>query len=304
MFSTSASLISESFGTDSKEFLARRSPRIPRHDDIKLSAALGATSLLFHVTVLTALLLLAGASSVRTADVNSRQAVGPLIEPPRLVFVVTPLRLGAGGGGGGGGNRQRAPIPRAQAPGRDPQTLPVAKPIVAAVQPLDEIPAPQALALDARPLTSGIAFQVGSLDGARTLGTSQGPGFGGGVGDGMGTGIGSGRGPGVGPGSGGGIGGGTYRPGNGVTAPTLLLQVKPAYTAQALRAKIQGSVLLEAVVQADGTPREIRVIRSLDPLGLDREAILAVEQWRFTPGRLNGRPVDVLVAIALDFNIR
>ena len=124
------------------------------------------------------------------------------------------------------------------------------------------------------------------------------------MGEGIGTGIGSGRGPGIGPGSGGGFGGGTYRPGNGVTSPTLLTQVKPAYTAQALRAKIQGSVVLEAIVQANGTPRDIRVIRSLDAFGLDREAILAVEQWRFGPGRLNGTPVDVLVTIALDFSIR
>jgi protein TonB len=84
----------------------------------------------------------------------------------------------------------------------------------------------------------------------------------------------------------------------------VLLQVKPTYTAEALRAKMQGSVFLEAIVQADGTPRDIRVIRSLDPIGLDRQAVLAVEQWRFGPGRLNGVPVDVLVTIVLDFNIR
>jgi TonB family protein len=147
-------------------------------------------------------------------------------------------------------------------------------------------------------------FQVGLLDGSPTLGTSQGPGSGGGVGEGVGTGIGSGRGPGLGPGSGGGTGGGVYRPGGGVIPPTLLLQVKPTYTAEALRARIQGSVLLEVVVQTDGTPRDIHVIRSLDRKGLDREAVLAVEKWRFGPGRLNGVPVDVLVSIVLDFSIR
>ena len=84
----------------------------------------------------------------------------------------------------------------------------------------------------------------------------------------------------------------------------MLREVKPTYTAEALRAKIQGSVLLEVVVQRDGTPRDIRVIRSLDPKGLDLEAVLAVERWRFRPGRLNGVPVDVLVTIALDFSVR
>lgn len=287
-----------------REFLARPSPRLPRHDGIHTSAIFGAASFLFHAAVLTALLLLARASNVHTTNVESTRTIPMSVEPTRLVFLATPSRSGSGGGGGGGGNRRQAPIARAQAPGRDAVTLPVAKPIVATAQPLDELPAPQALLLDARPLTSGVAFQVGSLDGVVGVGTSQGPGVGGGAGEGMGTGIGSGRGPGVGPGSGGGIGGGIYRLGNGVVSPRLLVQVKPAYTPEAMRAKIQGSVVLEAVVQVDGTPRDIRVIRSLDPFGLDREAVLAVEQWRFDPGRLNGAPVNVLVTIALDFNIR
>jgi TonB family protein len=159
------------------------------------------------------------------------------------------------------------------------------------------------VALDAKPLASGLTFQVGAPESPLTLGASQGIGSGGGVGEGVGTGIGSGLGPGLGPGSGGGTGGGVYRPGNGVTAPTLLVQVRPTYTAYALRAKIQGSVLLELVVQRDGTPRDIRVIRSLDREGLDREAILAVEQWRFSPGRRDGVPVDVLVTVVMDFHI-
>jgi TonB family protein len=276
---------------------------MPRHDGIHASA-FGATSLLFHATALMALLLVARASGVHTTNADSTRAILTPVEPARLVFLAAPSRPDSGGGGGGGGNRQHAPISRAQAPGRDAVTLPIAKPIVAAVQPLDARPAPQALLLDARPLTSGVAFQAGSLDGVVGLGPSQGPGAGGGVGEGLGAGIGSGRGPGIGPGSGGGIGGGLYRLGNGVISPRLLVQVRPAYTPEAMRGRIQGSVVLEAVVQADGTPRDIRVVRSLDPFGLDREAVLAVEQWRFDPGRLNGAPVNVLVTIVLDFNIR
>jgi protein TonB len=84
----------------------------------------------------------------------------------------------------------------------------------------------------------------------------------------------------------------------------LLREAKPTYTVEALREKIQGSVLLEVVVQQDGTPRDIRVFQSLDPKGLDLEAVRAVERWRFSPGRVKGVPVDVLVTIALDFSIR
>ena len=75
------------------------------------------------------------------------------------------------------------------------------------------------------------------------------------------------------------------------------------YTPEAMRAKIQGLVTLEVVVLRDGTPGDIRIVRSLDPGGLDRQAIAAVREWRFNPGRLNGVPVDVLVTIELSFRI-
>ena len=55
---------------------------------------------------------------------------------------------------------------------------------------------------------------------------------------------------------------------------------------------------------ADGCPSQIRIVRSLDRGGLDEEAVSAVAQWRFEPGRLAGAPVDVLVTIMLDFSIR
>ena len=132
----------------------------------------------------------------------------------------------------------------------------------------------------------------------------QGPGSGGGVGTGRGTGIGPGRGPGFGPGSGGGTGGGVYRAGGSVSAPRLIKEVKPKYTSAALVNRIQGTVALEVVVTGDGCTSQIRIVRSLDPGGLDEEAITAVAQWRFEPGRLGAAPVDVLVTIELDFKIR
>jgi TonB family protein len=133
-------------------------------------------------------------------------------------------------------------------------------------------------------------------------GSSLGPGSGGGVGTGTGTGIGSGTGSGLAEGSGGGTGGGVYRPGGSVTPPRLLSQVRPTYTADALARRVQGSVVLAAVVMADGVPAQIHVARSLD-VDLDAQAIDAVRQWRFDPGRLAGRPVNVLVTVVLDFTI-
>jgi protein TonB len=90
--------------------------------------------------------------------------------------------------------------------------------------------------------------------------------------------------------------------GGGVVPPTLRREVKPKYTPQALMQKIQGTVTLEAVVDREGIPVEIRVTRSLDP-GLDDEAIAAVQGWQFTPGRIGKTPVAVLVTIWLDFRI-
>ena len=116
--------------------------------------------------------------------------------------------------------------------------------------------------------------------------------------------MGAGRGPGVGPGTGGGTGGGVYRAGGTVSAPRLIKEVRPKYTNEALVNKIQGTVVLEAVVTRDGYASQIRVVRSLDAGGLDEEAVAAVAQWRFEAGRLGETPVDVLVTIVLSFSLR
>lgn len=94
-----------------------------------------------------------------------------------------------------------------------------------------------------------------------------------------------------------------YRPGNGVTVPKVVKEVKPAYTAQARRAGIQGVVGLECVVEKDGHPDEIRVTKALDP-GLDEEAVKALRLWRFEPGRKDGNPVRVRIEIEMTFTLR
>ena len=91
----------------------------------------------------------------------------------------------------------------------------------------------------------------------------------------------------------------------GVTSPRLLRKVDPEYTDQAMHAKVQGRVALEAVVLADGSVGDVKVIRSLDPtFGLDRNAIKAVRQWRFAPGTRQGRPIPVIVSVELTFTLR
>jgi len=135
--------------------------------------------------------------------------------------------------------------------------------------------------------------------------TSLGTGSGGGGGTGAGTGVGQGQGAGLGAGTDRGVGGGAYRPGNGVVSPRVLKEVRPSYTAEAMRARVQGVVLVECVVLPDGTVGRVEVVKSLDSaFGLDQEAVKAAKQWRFVPGTRFGEPVPVLVTIELAFSVR
>jgi len=215
---------------------------------------------------------------------------------------------GPGGGGGGGGNRSPEPPRKMELPGRDKISLPVTRPVQLnpPKQEEKEPPPLEQLSIPAVAMASGIQTLPGDLQGvAASDSTSQGPGSGGGAGTGRGTGIGPGDGSGLGPGSGGGTGGGVYRPGSGVSTPRILREVKPQYTSEAMRAKIQGEVWLEAVVQPDGTVGHVEIVRSLDSVfGLDQEALKAARQWRFVPGSRMGQPVAVLVTIQMTFTLR
>jgi TonB family protein len=216
---------------------------------------------------------------------------------------------GPGGGGGGGGNQMKEPPRKAELPGKAKITVPVAKPpaLEAPKEPPKVKPDPvEELNIPAVAQASAAEALQGLIDAQpRPLTASQGLGSGGGAGAGRGTGIGPGTGSGLGPGSGGGTGGGVYHPGNGVTTPVPLNEVKPQYTSEAMRARIQGTVWVECVVQPTGVCTDVQIVRSLDPtFGLDSEAVKAARQWRFKPGTRLGQPVPVLVTIELSFALR
>jgi protein TonB len=89
-----------------------------------------------------------------------------------------------------------------------------------------------------------------------------------------------------------------------VVAPSLTLNVNPKYTADALRAKIQGTVPVEVIVSPDGNVTAVRVIKSLDKVfGLDEEAVKAAWQWKFLPGTYQGQPVALRVKIEMEFRV-
>jgi TonB family protein len=96
-----------------------------------------------------------------------------------------------------------------------------------------------------------------------------------------------------------------YKPGDGVTLPRVIKEVKPEYTPEALRARIQGDVWLNVVVLPSGTVGEITVEKSLDrEHGLDERAIEAVRQWTFDAGTKDGKPVAVEVTVQMTFTLK
>jgi TonB family protein len=243
----------------------------------------------------------------------------------KLVYL---MQLGKGGGGGGGGLREKTPPPPAKRKApvtlakRPSSPVPPARPKAAPPAPKPEPPKPEVRveqtpiekpappppppppAVQA-PVKSIPADPVESpgLPEAPPRAPSRGTGNGGGVGSGSGQGVGEGTGGGLGTGTGGGTGGGVYQPGAGIDPPTLVREVRPVYTDEARRQRIEGDVILDIVVRSDGSVGSIRVKRSLGG-GLDQRAIDAVRQWRFNPARRHGAPVDVAVEVAVEFKLR
>jgi protein TonB len=89
---------------------------------------------------------------------------------------------------------------------------------------------------------------------------------------------------------------------SGMKAPVKIADVAPVYPALARNARIQGVVILEAVLNPQGGVESVRVLRSIPQL--DQAAVDAVRQWRFTPALLNGQPVPVVMTVTVNFNLQ
>jgi protein TonB len=214
-----------------------------------------------------------------------------MFDPPNVTWIAKP---GPGGGGGGGGNKMPDPPKKAEIVAPKPRTFEPPKVEVPKPEPQMNIPA-----------VTAVVELPGAVTAAPQPTIAQGPGPGGGGGTGVGSGVGPGTGPGYGPGTGGGTGGGYYREGNGVSSPVVIREVKPNYTGEAMRARIQGLVTMEAIVMPDGSVGNVQIIKSLDTIfGLDQEAVKTVKQWRFRPGMRLGQPVPVLIVIEMSFTLR
>ena len=92
------------------------------------------------------------------------------------------------------------------------------------------------------------------------------------------------------------------RVGGDIRPPQKVTDVAPVYPPLARAARVEGIVILEAVIGEDGGVRDVRVLRSVQLL--DEAAKDAVRQWRFTPTLLNGEPVPVVMTITVAFKLR
>ncbi len=293
--------------------IVRKSGFADRRHDVH---ALGSSGI--HVILLLTLLWWTSGPT-ETAAVTERRP-----EPARMVFLITP---GPGGGGGGGGLKN--PLPprkverksparaKTQVPKVTPERVLASRRVVEepprpvpppapAPKPVEQAPEP----LPSRVLVAPVVATAGSdrdrdgvVERGRDAGESQGAGANGGAGTGQGVGSGEGIGSGIGNGTGGGTGGGPFRPGSGIEPPRLLREVKAEYTDEARRRGITGDVVLEIIVRRDGSVGDVTVLQGRGA-GLDQRAVAAVRQWRFSPARRRGEPVDVIVEVAVEFTLR
>ena len=240
-----------------------------------------------HAAVI-ALIAFLVAKHVQLAPVTKQLTVATLEAPPPPPPPVMPR---ADRIGGGGGQHDVAPPAKGRLPklAQDQIVPPKAPPTIApklAVEPTVVVQKDLKLADNNMP---NIGLPTSSLKV-------------GGFGTGTGTGIGSGNGSGIGPGSGGNIGGGTYHVGGSVRAPSLIHQVDPEFSEEARKAKFSGNVQVYLIVDENGQPSHVRVVRGVG-MGLDEKAVEAVRQYRFKPAMRDGKPVRVDLYIDVNFQI-
>jgi len=211
-----------------------------------------------------------------------------------------PAKERAGGGGGGGEHKQQPPTQ-----GKVPKfEMTRITPPLMTPHPTPKLPSdPTLLGPPELKIPSPNDPNFGDPL-AALMSASAGSGAQGGMGNGDGGGIGSGHGAGLGPGSGGGTGGGAFRPGTGgVGYPACLYCPEPQYSEDARKAKFQGIVVLQVIIQPDGRATNIQVVKGAG-LGLDEKAIEAVRTWRFKPAiGPNGTPVATITPIEVNFRL-
>jgi periplasmic protein TonB len=265
----------------------------------KKNGALGST--IAHVVVIALIIggTILGRRLVTKVEAKP-QSTTQLIDPGDFI-PLKPAKTQAGGGGGGGdrdvlkASQGRLPKFSMQAQITPPAAVIRNPNPKLAVEPTIMVPPEIKVAMNSNMPNFGDPKSSAVIP-------SNGTGSMSGIGSGSNGGVGSGDGRGLGPGEGMGTGGGVFRPGRGVTPPRPIYSPDPEFSEEARKAKYQGTCTLMIVVATDGRPINIRVVNSLG-MGLDEKAIETVRTWRFEPGQKDGHPVNVEMAVEVDFHL-
>lgn len=205
------------------------------------------------------------------------------------------------GGGGGGGDRSMIEANKGRLPQKSPDPVTPPTPITIEHPKLPE-PAAINLQKDIQIPDNNMPM-IGMHSSSNVTLASAGGGSGAGMGSGQGGGLGSGYGNGYGPGSGGNAGGGVYQVGGRISNPVLVVQPEAEFSDEARRAKYQGVCVIALIVDAQGNPQNVHVVRSLG-MGLDEKAMEAVRKYKFRPAMKDGKtPVPVEITVEVDFHL-
>lgn len=93
------------------------------------------------------------------------------------------------------------------------------------------------------------------------------------------------------------------RVGGNVSRPEKISGNPPIYTEMARRARLQGVVIVEAIINERGEVVNARILKGL-PMGLDKAALDAVQRWKFKPATLAGKPVKVFYTLTVNFQVQ
>jgi periplasmic protein TonB len=240
----------------------------------------------------------------------SLKTVVPVLKPPAPdatpvdisdFKIDMPKKAQQAGGGGGGGSQSLVDPIKGKLPKLEKQ--PIAPPMVPVVEK-PKLAEDSAIAVqkDIKLPDNPNMINIGVKNSANVTLASNGQGSGAGMGTGSGGGLGSGKGNGYGPGEGGNYGGGVEHIGGGVKAPVPVYTIDPEFSEEARRAKYQGEVMVQIIVDAQGNVQSPRVVRPLG-MGLDEKALEAVMKYKFKPGTKEGKPVPVYMTIAINFRL-
>jgi TonB family protein len=265
----------------------------------------------FAAFMLAIILLPAMFGGLQAKEVEEEQQVH-MINPDdfKMQEIEMPKAEKKAGGGGGGGRNTPTPASKGQLP-KFSLTPPLIAPRPEPTPRPPSLPVMETVMVDPRLEPKRDDLAMTGLPTGVPGPPSAGPGSGGGMGDGTGGGMGPGSGRGVGPGSGYNMGGGDPRLGGGSGGPAtsvdqqpiLLNNPVPRYTEEARKNKIQGTVTARVLIGADGSVKQVRIVRGL-PDGLDEQAIQAAYQLRFRAAMKHGQPVAFWKNVVIEFNLR